>query len=145
MMMRSLMPRIAVFLGIGLAVGLAGAALQWGQAQAAEPSAGPALRHQFINNLDAGKQPPDARGDVTIMFQAPLPSSPTILLQCTNPRYAVKVHGASTTGFTFAIYHTRDILDSPAGDPFNGEKAAQPVTDFKAAENIDIAWVAIAE
>ena len=144
-MMRSLTPHNAVFLGIGLAAGLAGAASRWGQAQAAESSTGMALRHQFINNLDAGKQPPDARGDVSVTFKTPLPSSPTILLQCANPRYSVKVHGASTTGFTFALYRTRDILDSPAGDPFNGEKAAHPVTDFKAAENIDIAWVAIAE
>jgi hypothetical protein len=143
--MRSFSVRAALVLGVALATGLAGIASRWGQAQAAELSAGPALRHQFINNVDAGKHPPDARGYITVTFKSPLPASPTILLQCANPRYSPKVHGASPTGFVFALYRTRDLLDSPAVSPFEGEKAARPMRDYKAAENIDIAWVAVAE
>jgi hypothetical protein len=141
----SLTPRAALVLGLGLAAGLAGVASQWRPAQAAEPATVPALRHEFINNVDMGKHPPDARGYITVTFKSPLPASPTVLLQCANPRYSPKVHGVSTKGFVFALYRTRDILDSPATSPFEGEKAAQPVRDYKGAQNIDIAWVAIAE
>ena len=108
-------------------------------------AASPVLRHRFINNVDAAKMPPDARGYLSVTFAPPLPAAPTILLQCPNPRYAVKVHGASPAGFTYAIYRTRDLLESKAANPFDGEEAAKPVTDYKAAQNIDIAWVAIAD
>jgi hypothetical protein len=136
----------AALLGVGLAAGLAGAGSQRAPARAAGPTAGnPALRHQFINNLDAGRQPPDGRGRISVTFKTPLPASPTILLQCPNPRYTAKVHGASPTGFVFAIYRTRDLLESGASDPFEGEKAAKPVTDYLESQNIDVAWVAIAD
>jgi hypothetical protein len=136
---------ITLLAAVGLAAWLAGSAAQRGPAQAAEPAAGTALRHQFINNVDAAKHPPDAKGYLTVTFKAPLPASPTILLQCPNPRYTVKVHGASPTGFVYAIYRTRDLLDAPSDDPYAGESAAKPVTDYKAGQNIDVAWVAIAE
>jgi hypothetical protein len=138
--------RIAtVALGVGLAPWLAGSASQRSVAQTAPPAASPAVRHQFINNVDVGKQPPDAKGYLAVTFKTPLPASPTVLLQCPNPRYTVKVHGASPTGFVYAIYRTRDLIDSPADDPYSGEKAARTVTDYKAAQNIDVAWIAIAE
>jgi hypothetical protein len=137
----------AAFLGLAVAAWLAGAASQRGPARAAEPAAtaGPALRHQFLNNLDARRQVPDARGYISIAFKAPLPGPPTILLECANPRYTAKVHGASPTGFLFALYRTRDLLQGDRNDPFNGEGAAKPVTDFRDADNIDVAWVAIAD
>jgi hypothetical protein len=134
-----------LMLGAALVAWLAGSAARRGLAQAAEPAAGPALRHEFINNVDAGKHPPNARGYLTVTFKTRLPAAPTILLQCANPRYAVKVHGASPTGFVYALYRVRDILDSPAANPYEGEKAAKPVTNYKAAQNIDVAWVAIAD
>jgi hypothetical protein len=102
------------------------------------------LRHQFMNNLDARRLVPDARGYLSVTFKTPLATSPTILLECANPRYAVKVHGASPTGFVFAIYRTRDVLQVERNDPFNGDGAAKPVTDFRDSDNIDVAWVAIA-
>jgi hypothetical protein len=136
----------AALLGMALAGWLTGASWQRAPARAAAPTAAsPVLRHQFINNVDAAKMPPDARGHLSVKFTSPLPAAPTILLQCPNPRYSVKVHGASPTGFTYAIYHTRDLLESKAANPFDGEEAAKPVTDYKAAQNIDIAWVAIAD
>ena len=36
-------------------------------------------------------------------------------------------------------------LQGDRNDPFNGEGAARPVTDFREADNIDVAWVAIAD
>jgi hypothetical protein len=128
------------FLGVATAAWLAGAALQRGPARAAEPAAaaGPTLRHAFLNNLDT-------RRYIAVTFKAPLPGPPTILLQCANPRYTAKVHGASPTGFLFALYRTRDLLQGDRNDPFNGEGAAKPVTDFREADNIDVAWVAIAD
>jgi hypothetical protein len=142
---RSLRTTLAV-LGVAAAAWLAGASSQREPARAAEPAPpGPALRHQFLNNLDARRQAPDARGYIAIDFKTPLPGPPTVLLQCANPRYTAKVHGASPTGFLFAIYRTRDLLQGDRNDPFNGEGAAKPVTDFRDADNIDVAWVAIAD
>jgi hypothetical protein len=125
---------------------LAGASLthERAQAAAAASAAGPALRHGFLNNLDASKQKPNERGYVVITFKEPLPASPTIVLQCANPRYAAKVHDASRTGFAFAVYRTVDCLRGGGNNPFEGAAAAKPVTDFKPADNVDVAWVAIA-
>ncbi len=141
------LPTFLAFLGVAAAAWLAGASSQRGTARAAEPAAaaGPALRHAFLNNLDARRQTPDARGYITIPFKTPLPGPPTILLECGNPRYTAKVHGASPTGFLFALYRTRDLLQGDRNDPFNGEGAAKPVTDFRDADNIEVAWVAIAD
>jgi hypothetical protein len=97
-----------------------------------------------MNNLDARRITPDARGRLAVTFRTPLPAAPTILLQCANPRYAAKVHDASTTGFAFAIYRTQDLLRGERNNPFEGEGAAKPVTDFRDIDNIDVAWVAIA-
>jgi hypothetical protein len=133
----------AGLLGVGLAAWLGGAAVQRGPARAAEPAAGVALRHQFMNNLDARKQVPDARGYVSVTFPSPLTGSPTVLLQCANPRYTAKVHGVTAAGFVFALYRTRDLLDGEGVDPFNGPKAAKPVIAFRDAENIDVAWIAV--
>jgi hypothetical protein len=136
----------AVLLSVTAGAWLMGVVSQRGPARAAEPApAGPALRHQFLNNLDARRQVPDARGYISVTFKTPMPASPTILLQCANPRYAAKVHGASPTGFLFAIYRTRDLLQGDRNDPFNGEGAAKPVNDFRDADNIDVAWVALAD
>lgn len=130
---------------IALAIaGLAGTALQHDGAQAAPASATTALRHGFLNNLDAARQKPDARGYVVIAFKEPLPSSPTIVLQCANPRFAAKVHDASRAGFAFAVYRTVDCLRGGGSNPFEGAAAAKPVTDLKPADNVDVAWVAIA-
>jgi hypothetical protein len=130
-------------LGIATVAWLASVASQRGPVRAAEPAA--ALRHQFMNNLDARRQVPDARGYLSVTFKTPLPTPPTILLQCANPRYTAKVHGASPTGFLFAIYRTRDVLQVERNDPFNGDGAAKPVTDFRDTDNIDVAWVALAD
>jgi len=129
-----------------VAAALAGAAVTREAAQAAPTASasGPALRHGFLNNLDASKQKPDERGYVVIAFREPLPASPTIVLQCANPRYAAKVHDASRTGFAFAVYRTVDCLRGGGNNPFEGATAAKPVTDFKSADNVDVAWVAIA-
>jgi hypothetical protein len=130
-----------------ITVGLAAwttATLQREAVRAAEPGA-PALRHQFLNNVDARKQTPDAKGMISVTFKTPLPAAPTIFLQCANPRYWAKVHGASPTGFVFALYRTPQLLRLARNDPFNGEGAPKPVTDFRDRDNIDLAWVAIAE
>jgi hypothetical protein len=122
---------------------LAGAALPRGDAQTA--ATGPALRHGFINNLDASRMKPNERGLLVITFKEALPTAPTILLQSPNPRYVAKVHEASRTGFGFAIYRTLDCLRGDGNNPFDGPAAAKPVTDSKPADNLDIAWVAIAD
>jgi hypothetical protein len=136
----------AIYLAALAAAWLVGATLPREAAQAAAPAsaAGPALRHGFLNNLDAARQKPNERGYVVITFKEPLPASPTILLQSPNPRYAAKVHEASRTGFAFAVYRTVDCLRGGGNNPFEGSAAAKPVTDFKPDDNLDIAWVAIA-
>jgi hypothetical protein len=121
---------------------LAGAALPRGDAQTT--ATGPALRHGFINNLDAARQKPNERGLLVITFKGALPVAPTIILQSPNPRYVAKVHEASRTGFAFAVYRTMDCLRGDSNNPFDGPAAAKPVTDFQQADNLDIAWVAIA-
>jgi hypothetical protein len=135
---------IAAIVVATAAAWLGGSALTRETAQAAPSPAGSTLRHGFLNNLDAAKQKPNERGYVVVTFKEPLPSSPTIVLQCTNPRYAAKVHEASRTGFAFAIYRTVECLRGSGNNPFEGTAAAKPVTDLKSADNCDVAWVAIA-
>lgn len=137
--------RIAILVALAAAWFTATTLLRQAAPQAAPATAAtPALRHGFINNLDVARYKPDERGTVTITFKQPLPALPTILLQCANPRYTAKVHGASKTGFVFALYRTLDCLRGGNENPFDGSAAAKPVIDFKEAHNIDIAWVAIA-
>jgi hypothetical protein len=143
-MTRPSLRHTAALVALGAVLGAAGATTARLPAPAeAAPATETALRHQFINNLDAKRNPPDARGRVSVTFRTPLPAAPTILVQCANPRYTVKVHDASPAGFVFALYRTREILDGRGPNPFEGEGAAKPVTDFREAENIDIAFVAL--
>src|SRR3712207_4288250 len=84
-----------------------------------------------------------AGGRIAISFRTPLPGMPTILVPCADPRSTVKVHAVSPAGCACALYRTKEILEGTSTSPFEGAGAAQPVIDFREAQNIDIAWVAL--